>query len=248
MRIAQISPLFESVPPKLYGGTERVVSYLTEQLVRMGHDVTLFASSDSVTAAELVSPGTKALRLNSKDADAVAYHLVMLEQVMARGSWRPLVTAALLLASAYGLGYALAAIQLVPWAEAGRLSVRAAGADFDFVFRTSTTGAEWLLFLFPYLLGAHGGSLFASGAWTIQTAVRTWEHSGYVGVLPLALAPVALWHLAELTLNPTTPAEGSAGAAGAPRLPGRAGCLNTGQGCSSYRSSTTSHDRDASPT
>ena len=55
MKIAQIAPLAESVPPKLYGGTERIVSYLTEELVRQGHDVTLFASGDSVTAARLVA-------------------------------------------------------------------------------------------------------------------------------------------------------------------------------------------------
>jgi Glycosyltransferase Family 4 len=54
MRIAQIAPLFESVPPRMYGGTERVVSYLTEELVKQGHRVTLFASGDSVTSAELV--------------------------------------------------------------------------------------------------------------------------------------------------------------------------------------------------
>ncbi|HEY7581914.1 MAG TPA: glycosyltransferase, partial [Acetobacteraceae bacterium] len=54
MRIAQISPLFEAVPPKLYGGTERVVYSLTEELVAMGHDVTLFASGDSITSAPLV--------------------------------------------------------------------------------------------------------------------------------------------------------------------------------------------------
>ena len=54
LRIAQVSPLYESVPPKLYGGTERVVSYLTEELVALGHDVTLFASGDSKTAARLV--------------------------------------------------------------------------------------------------------------------------------------------------------------------------------------------------
>jgi hypothetical protein len=61
MKIAQIAPLTESVPPRLYGGTERVVSYLSEELVGMGHDVTLFASGDSVTAAELVVCATKAL-------------------------------------------------------------------------------------------------------------------------------------------------------------------------------------------
>ena len=54
MKIAQIAPLIESVPPRLYGGTERIVSYLTEELVKMGHDVTLFASGDSITSAELV--------------------------------------------------------------------------------------------------------------------------------------------------------------------------------------------------
>jgi hypothetical protein len=58
MKIAQIAPLIESVPPRLYGGTERVVSYLTEELVRLGHDVTLFASGDSVTSARLVSCAT----------------------------------------------------------------------------------------------------------------------------------------------------------------------------------------------
>ena len=55
MKIAQIAPLMESVPPRLYGGTERIVSYLTDELVRLGHEVTLFASADSITAAELVS-------------------------------------------------------------------------------------------------------------------------------------------------------------------------------------------------
>ena len=64
MKIAQVSPLFESVPPKLYGGTERIVSYLTEELVRRGHEVTLFASGDSQTSAELVAPVPRALRLD----------------------------------------------------------------------------------------------------------------------------------------------------------------------------------------
>lgn len=65
MKIAQISPLWESVPPKLYGGTERIVSYLTEELVRQGHDVTLFASGDSTTAARLIAASPEALRLNT---------------------------------------------------------------------------------------------------------------------------------------------------------------------------------------
>jgi len=81
MRIAQVSPLFESVPPKLYGGTERIVSYLTEELVRMGHDVTLFASGDSVTQAKLVPACARALRLDKSCIDQSAHHFVMLEQV-----------------------------------------------------------------------------------------------------------------------------------------------------------------------
>ena len=71
MRIAQIAPLMESVPPKLYGGTERIVSYLTEELVKLGHDVTLFASGDSVTSAKLVSSVRTALRLDPKVCDVI---------------------------------------------------------------------------------------------------------------------------------------------------------------------------------
>src|SRR5438105_12927356 len=65
MRIAQVAPLYEPVPPRLYGGTERVVSYLTEELVRRGHDVTLFASGDSQTSARLVAVTERAVRLDS---------------------------------------------------------------------------------------------------------------------------------------------------------------------------------------
>jgi glycosyltransferase involved in cell wall biosynthesis len=82
MRIAQVAPLFESVPPKLYGGTERVVAYLTEELVRQGHDVTLFASGDSLTSARLVPGCARALRLEGRRADHVAAHVVHLEQVV----------------------------------------------------------------------------------------------------------------------------------------------------------------------
>src|SRR5512147_2331154 len=84
VRIAQVAPLYESVPPKLYGGTERVVSYLTEALVEDGHEVVLFASGDSVTSAELVSPCERALRLDSTCQDAIAYHMIMLDQVFRR--------------------------------------------------------------------------------------------------------------------------------------------------------------------
>jgi len=82
MRIAQVAPLFESVPPKLYGGTERVVSYLTEELVRLGHDVTLFASGDSVTGAHLIAVCPEALRLSTTCIDQLAHHIVMLEEVL----------------------------------------------------------------------------------------------------------------------------------------------------------------------
>jgi len=82
MRIAQVSPLYESVPPKLYGGTERVVHWLTEELVRRGHDVTLFASGDSRTSARLVAPCEQALRLINC-ADPLAYHILMLGMVFA---------------------------------------------------------------------------------------------------------------------------------------------------------------------
>lgn len=84
MKIAQIAPLAESCPPKLYGGTERVVSYLTEELVRQGHEVSLFASGDSVTAAELVPCSERALRLSSEVVDALPYHMVLLEEVARR--------------------------------------------------------------------------------------------------------------------------------------------------------------------
>src|SRR5437588_8449200 len=81
MRIAQVAPLFESVPPKLYGGTERVVSYLTEELVRRGHAVTLFASGDSMTRARLVPGCQRALRLDTRTLDPLVPHLLMLERL-----------------------------------------------------------------------------------------------------------------------------------------------------------------------
>jgi glycosyltransferase involved in cell wall biosynthesis len=81
MKIAQVAPLYESVPPTMYGGTERVVSYLTEELVRQGHDVTLFASGDSVTSARLIAPCERSLRLDPDCVDQMAHHILMLEQV-----------------------------------------------------------------------------------------------------------------------------------------------------------------------
>nr|WP_294507367.1 glycosyltransferase family 4 protein [uncultured Rhodopila sp.] len=84
MRIAQIAPLYEAVPPKLYGGTERVVSFLTEELVALGHDVTLFASGDSVTRAELDPVWPHALRLDPFIRDQLVPNLLMLEAVRRR--------------------------------------------------------------------------------------------------------------------------------------------------------------------
>jgi glycosyltransferase involved in cell wall biosynthesis len=84
MRIAQVSPLFEAVPPKLYGGTERVVHSLTEELVAMGHDVTLFASGDSITSATLAPMRREALRLDPTVRDWVAYYMKMVELIYRR--------------------------------------------------------------------------------------------------------------------------------------------------------------------
>ena len=80
MKIAQIAPLMESVPPRLYGGTERVVSYLTEELVRLGHEVTLFASGDSITSGRLISCANTALRLDPHVIDPIPYYMLMLDR------------------------------------------------------------------------------------------------------------------------------------------------------------------------
>jgi glycosyltransferase involved in cell wall biosynthesis len=81
MRIAQVSPLYESVPPKLYGGTERVVAFLTEELVRQGHEVALYASGDSITSASLIACAPRSLRLDEACIDPIARHFTMLERV-----------------------------------------------------------------------------------------------------------------------------------------------------------------------
>jgi glycosyltransferase involved in cell wall biosynthesis len=82
MRIAQVAPLIESVPPKHYGGTERIVSYLTEELVRAGHDVTLFASGDSVTNARLIASCERSLRKNERCKDPVAREVLLVDHVI----------------------------------------------------------------------------------------------------------------------------------------------------------------------
>jgi len=82
VRIAQVAPLYESVPPHAYGGTERVVSYLTEALVQMGHEVTLFASGDSVTSATLVPVVPRSLRLDPGRPDPLVWHTIMMDMVL----------------------------------------------------------------------------------------------------------------------------------------------------------------------
>lgn len=84
MKIAQVAPLMESVPPRLYGGTERIVSYLTEALVAQGHDVTLFASGDSITAAKLVPCCAQALRLTPAVRDPIPHYMLMLDKMRRR--------------------------------------------------------------------------------------------------------------------------------------------------------------------
>src|SRR6185503_2191452 len=86
MRIAQIAPLAESVPPKLYGGTERVVAWLVDELVNLGHEVTLFASGDSVTGAELIPVCPRALRLGRPRTDPMAVQAALIEEVAGRAN------------------------------------------------------------------------------------------------------------------------------------------------------------------
>jgi glycosyltransferase involved in cell wall biosynthesis len=86
MKIAQVCPLYESCPPRRYGGTERIVYYLTEELIRLGHQVTLFASGDSQTSALLDAPCEQALRLNESCRDPLIYHMIMLHRVRRRAA------------------------------------------------------------------------------------------------------------------------------------------------------------------
>ncbi|KAB8140573.1 YfhO family protein [Chloroflexia bacterium SDU3-3] len=117
----------------------------------------------------------------------------------ARGLLRALWALPLRLAGVYLLGYALAAIQLVPWVELGMASPRAANATFEFVMDKSSAGADWLLFLFPYIFGSQLPGPFADRPMSISLAVRSWEHSAYVGIPTLALAGVGVLLLAVRT-------------------------------------------------
>jgi hypothetical protein len=86
MRIAQVAPLAESVPPKLYGGTERVVAWLIDELVDFGHDVTLFATGDSISRVRLIPVWPRAIRLGRPRSDPIAAQAALLEQVAQRAT------------------------------------------------------------------------------------------------------------------------------------------------------------------
>jgi Bacterial membrane protein YfhO len=120
------------------------------------------------------------------------------------GQRRWLVALPVQLAGVYILGYGLAAVQLVPWVELARLSPRAASASFDFVFNGSMHGSEWLLFVFPYLYGSLAPGPYAAQQVDINAAINIWEHSAYVGILPLALAAIGLLGLVRFPRRPTT--------------------------------------------
>jgi glycosyltransferase involved in cell wall biosynthesis len=110
LRIAQVAPLYETVPPPCYGGTERVVSYLTEQLVRLGHEVTLFATGDSVTQARLVAQAPRGLRLHDPRGDHIAHHLVMLAQAARRAAQFDIIQA-----HVDCLSFPMARVSATPW-------------------------------------------------------------------------------------------------------------------------------------
>ena len=129
--------------------------------------------------------------------------------VATRSGW-PLIAMPLRAGGVYLLGGALAAIQLLPWVELVRLSPRAAGASFAFVFERSKVGADWLLLLFPYLFGALRAGVYGEAP-RIGTGVRIWEQAAYVGILPLALAVVGL---AGLFVGRAPSAEDGAGRRG----------------------------------
>jgi membrane protein YfhO len=125
------------------------------------------------------------------------------ERWWSTSDWRWLYGMPLRLAGIYLLGYGLAAIQLAPWVELASFSPRAARASFDFVFGGSMAGSNWLLFVFPYLYGSIEPGIYGAQPLGIPTAVKLWEHSAYIGMLPLALAAYALLGLGKLPQRPT---------------------------------------------
>ncbi len=132
---------------------------------------------------------------------ALGLGLLALVRAAESGRWRSFLTLPLRLAGIYVFGYALAAVQLAPWIELGLASPRAAGATFEFVMGTGAHGPDWLLFLFPFIYGQIEPHLFGTVPMGISAAVRAWEHSAYVGILPLALAPLGVALLLASTLR-----------------------------------------------
>ena len=115
------------------------------------------------------------------------------------GDRRLLYLMPMLLVGTYLLGYAMAAIQLAPWVELGRASMRSNDASFDFIFDNSMSRSDWLLQLFPYLYGALQAGAYADQPMVMPLASKAWEHSAYVGMLPLGLAAYALLGLRRQT-------------------------------------------------
>ena len=132
---------------------------------------------------------------------ALGLGLLALVRAAESGRWRFFLMLPLRLVGIYLFGYAMAAIQLAPWIELGLASPRAAGATFEFVMGTGAHGPDWLLFLFPFLYGQIEPHLFGNVPMGISAAVRAWEHSAYVGILPLALAPLGVALLLARTLR-----------------------------------------------
>ena len=150
MRIAQVAPLTEAIPPKLYGGTERVVHWLTEELVALGHDVTLFASGDSCTSAKLEPFWPRALRLDGSMRDPNALHMAMLEQVRRRADEfdfaalpSRLLSVLAVLAPAHAVRHDAAWPARSARASAGvrHVLVRAGGFDFERAAAAAAAGA-----------------------------------------------------------------------------------------------------------
>jgi hypothetical protein len=146
-----------------------------------------FAAATVVVALQALS-GHPQVPIYSALALGVYVTVHICERLVTTGSWRQIYLPLLRLAGIYTLGYGLAAIQLVPWIEFARMSPRAVNADFDFIFLNSTAGSDWLLFIFPNLYGTLEPGFYAARSMDSATLIKTWEHSAYVGILPLALA------------------------------------------------------------
>jgi len=162
-----------------------------EQALRPGPRQRRWAAVAAVAVAFQLVSGHPQVPVYTMLAVGLLVLVRAIGRASATGSGWPLATLPLRAGGSYLLGGALAAIQLFPWFELARLSPRAAGASFAFVFERSKVGADWLLLLFPYLFGALRAGMYGDAP-GIGTGVRIWEQSAYVGILTLALAVVGL--------------------------------------------------------